>query len=328
MTIGVGTDFKIYDEQFFGGMVETLTQFSQVFNGASNNCLQVVPTLSKGNYKYDSFFANIANLVSRRDITSTSGATSLKATQNELVSVKVNRKIGPVTQTLDSFRKILLDADQESLSFLLGTQVAKAVEVEYVDTILACLTGALLNTAPLLIKKDTGKISTVELVAALAAFGDASDKISCWVMHSKQYYDLVQNQIAANITGVANFNVASGTPVTLNRPVIVVDSPSLIYSAGGSNNATEYLTLGLVAGAGVIEESEERMIFSQIQGGNENLQVIIQGEYAYNVGLKGFRYDVQNGGVNPTSTTLATGTNWDSQMASNKSLAGVIIRTL
>lgn len=328
MTTGTLSDFKIYDDQFFGGMVETLTQFSTVFNEASNNALRVVTNMQRGQYAYESFMQNISGLVTRRDPTSMSAASKLKLTQAEMVSVKCNRKIGPVSNTLDSFRKILESADQESFSFLLGTQIAKAVEVEYVDTMLNALGGALLNISGLVTRDSTSKLSTDKLVTGLSKFGDSADKIGVFVMHSKPYYDLVKNQISSNITGVANFNVATATPVTLNRPVIVTDSASLIYHPGGSNDADEYLTLGLTAGAAIIEESEERMIFSDIIGGGENLELLLQGEYAYNLGLKGLRYDVSSGGANPNATAIGTGTNWDTQMASNKSLPGVLIRTI
>lgn len=328
MATGVATDFKIYDDQFFGGMVETLSQFSQVFNQASNNALRVITSMQKGNYAYESFMQNIASLVSRRDNTVMTSATKLKLTQAETVSVKCNRKIGPVSNSLDSFRKIMQQANQESFSFLLGTQIAKAVEVEYVDTMLAALSGALLNITALTTRDSTSKLSTDKLVTALSKFGDSADKIVVYVMHSKPYYDLVKNQITANTTGISNFNIASATPVTLNRPVIVTDSASLVYHPGGSNDADEYLTLGLTAGAATIEESEERMIFSDILGGNENLELLLQGEYAYNLGLKGMRYDVSSGGANPNAAAIATGTNWDTQMASNKNLPGVIIRTI
>ena len=47
--------------------------------------------------------------------------------------------------------------------------------------------------------------------------------------------EYVQN-ISANIDGISNFNVANAAPVTLNRPVLVTDSASLV-------NAGVYTTL-------------------------------------------------------------------------------------
>ena len=53
-----------------------------------------------------------------------------------------------------------------------------------------------------------------------------------------------------------------------------------------------------------------------------------KGEYAYNLSLKGFTWDVTNGGSNPTSAALSTGSNWDTATISHKDRAGVAINTL
>jgi len=140
-------------------------------------------------------------------------------------------------------------------------------------------------------------------------------------MHSKSYYDLVKEQFAANIDGVSNFNIATATPVTLNRPVFITDSADLV-------NGSIYTSLGLTADSVVLEESEEPYIQNEIITGQENLIIRTQGEYAYNVKVKGHAWDVANGGVNPDDTALGTGTNWDSVMDNVKDLGGVAIQSL
>jgi hypothetical protein len=53
-----------------------------------------------------------------------------------------------------------------------------------------------------------------------------------------------------------------------------------------------------------------------------------QGEYAFNLGLKGYQYDVSNGGSNPDATALGTGSNWDANTTSIKDSAGVVLKCL
>jgi len=141
------------------------------------------------------------------------------------------------------------------------------------------------------------------------------------------YFDLVLDQVAANITPLSNFNIATGTPVTLNRPVIITDSASLKTQLT-SPDLDNYFTLGLTAGAVEVENTEEQEIVVQDVTGNENLSVRWQGEYAYNLGLKGFKWDVGNGGANPTATNVGTGTNWDTHFTDVKNRAGVVAMTL
>jgi hypothetical protein len=56
------------------------------------------------------------------------------------------------------------------------------------------------------------------------------------------------------------------------------------------------------------------------------LVVRVQAEYAYSLGIKGFKYDVANGGANPDATAVGTASNWDKVATDKKDLAGVILK--
>lgn len=329
----------IYPELVHSGMSETLVQNTDAFNDASRNAIRLVTSRKRGDFAQESFFKNVSNIVTRRIVSSTSpsneAATVQTVPMDENISVKLNRKIGPIDQTFDSFRKLGTDVDLEVLSFLLGGQIAKAVQVDQLDAGLVALVAALSNQAAVTIDQGPGAspqatIDTNTLVDGLATFGDAAGRIVMWVMHSKVFFDLVKQQITANIDGVSNFNVAEASPITLNRPVLVTDSSALISAATNFSPITQgaqYTTLGLTENAVVLEDSEEEMLYTDVITGNENIVARLQGEFAYNVGCKGFRYDPANGGVNPDDTALGTGTNWDINMDSTKDLGGFVIRT-
>jgi hypothetical protein len=61
--------------------------------------------------------------------------------------------------------------------------------------------------------------------------------------------------------------------------------------------------------------------------GLEVLMTRLQGEFAYNLGVKGFKYDTANGGTNPNATAVGTGSNWDKAATYDKALAGVVIKS-
>jgi hypothetical protein len=322
----------IYPELVHSGMVETLVQNTDAFNEASRNSIRLVTQSRMGDFAQESFFKNISDLVSRRlvNVSPANPDVDAKAVPaDEFISVKVNRRIGPVDQTLDSFKKMGQNPDFEVLSFLLGEQIAKAMQVEQLDTGLRSVVAAILGQAGLVTDGEASPpttLDTIDLVNGLAKFGDAADRIVMWVMHSKPYYDLVKDQIVRNIDGLSNFNVASATPVTLNRPVLVTDSAALL-STIESPERSQYVTLGLTTNGVVLEDSEAPTMVNELVTGKQNIVTRLQGEFAYNVSCKGFKYDVTNGGVNPDDTTLATSTNWDSVMDSIKDLSGVAIQS-
>jgi hypothetical protein len=321
MAIGTKSDFKIYNEQFFGGFTELLMQNADIFNAASAGTILVRPRRLKGDYEQESFVPEIASLITRRDVTSVSAATDLKMTQLEKASVKINRKIGPIAQTLDAWKKIA--EDPQMFSLLLGQQTAKAALVDYVDTAIKAAIAALGNNSSVVYDGSAGTMTHTALATGLSKFGDAAKSIKCFVMHSKVWFDLVKQSITDKITNVADVTINQGTAASLNRPVIVTDSAELVVS-GTPNN---YYTLGLVQAGIEIDESEEKDVESQIVTGLENLVMRIQGEYAYNLGMKGFTWDITNGGANPTNSSIGTASNWDQVATDYRSLAGVRIKT-
>lgn len=316
----------IYPELVHGGMVETLVQNTDAFNAASLNTIRLVTQRRRGDFHQESFFKNVSSLINRRDVNVSPANPTVASSPvpvDENISVKLNRRVGPVDQTYDSFRKLGDSADLEVLSFLLGEQIAKAMQVEMLDSGLRSIVASITANATLIHTASAGLI-TDSLVSGLALFGDASNRVSMWVMHSKPFFELIQSQITANIDGISNFNIAQASPVTLNRPVLVTDSAALVDT---SVSPQKYITLGLVDSGVVMEDSEEELMYTDVITGKENIVARLQGEYAYNVGCKGSKWDVTNGGVNPNDAALGTSTNWDIVMDDVKDLGGFAIRS-
>ena len=323
MAIGKATDFIIYQEQFAAGVWEAMTQNVNAFNGASSNCIKLVAQDLKGDYNKESFFKNIAGLVSRRDTTSTAAATDTALSQDERIGVKLNRKIGPVAQTLDALRKI--GSSNEEISFGIGRMVGDRKAADMLNAALTGTTAALANQASVVYDAtaDTTKTANhTAMVSAMAKFGDQASRLKAWVMHSKPYFDLMKQAISDKIVEVAGVTIYNGTIATFNRPVIVTDAAPLLIT----DSPNTYPILGLVEGGVVVTESEQQEIVAQLVTGLENLVYRIQGEFAFNLNIEGFQWDVTNGGPNPNDTALGTGTNWDAVMASYKDFAGIYLK--
>jgi hypothetical protein len=326
MAIGTKSDFKIYDEQFWGGVVETLQQNTDAFNAASLNCLRLVTRGVKGEYEKESFLKSTASLVARRDPTSVASLTDGKIVQGEYIGVKVNRKIGPVAQTLDAFKKIAVDPGE--FSVMLGMQVGKSIAVDYINIAISAALAAITQESAALEHDESGTgngtLNHTALVSGLSKFGDASSRVSAWVMHSKPYFDLIKQAITDKVFEVAGVTIYQGTVATFNRPTIVLDSASLVT---GTGTATRYFTLGLVEDAVEVAESEERNIVSDLVTGLENLVMRIQGEYAFNLRVRGCAWDTGAGGVNPTDNAIGTSTNWDKVVSDVKQMPGISVKT-
>ena len=326
MAAGTVSNFIIYHEEFWGGMTEVLTQNANVFNAASGNAIRQVTRLMRGHYERESFIKSITNLVARRDITSIAAVADTPMVQEEMVGVKLNARIGPIADTLDAFRKIAPDEDAQRLfSFELGQQTATAIQLDMVNRGLIALQAALAGQATVLHDATNGTLQFSDLIDANAKFGDRSSRLVAWVMHSKPFYDLFRDGLANyKIDSVAGMMIVEGNSASFGRPVVMTDSPALVSTTTPYN----YYTMALTADALEVAESEQREIVTDIVTGLQNLVMRIQGEFAYNVKVKGFKWDMTSGAVNPTDAALGTSSNWDPVATSHKDYAGVVIQSL
>jgi hypothetical protein len=325
MPIGVYTDFKLYDEQFQSGQYEVLARVIDIFNGASRNAVRMVTQDLLGHYNKQAFFKKLSGLIQHRNIGSTSAVSDLPLTQGELVGVKVNKRIGPVAQTIDSFRKI--GATDEEISYILGQMVGEAQLLNMVDSAVLAVEAALEGQTALNFDatgETTKTVTQAHLVSGLSKFGDQAARIIAWVMYSKNYFDLVKESLSEKIVNVADVTIYRGTIATLGRPSLVIDSPAL-HDANGSATDT-YNILGLVEDSVVVTESEPGMFTKDTVLGAENILVRFQGEYAYNVNVKGFKWDTSGGGINPNDTALGNPNYWVKELTQDRDLAGVRIK--
>jgi len=320
MAIGTEADFVIYQDQFFAGAYEVIQQNIDVFNGASRNCIRLIDEAHRGDYRQRSFFKRVSGgLITRRDTTSTGAVASAKLAMDDAKEPKLSRRIGPVEDTIDAFRKIATDPAE--FSFIIGQQTGPEMFQNHVDTAIMAAESALEGVAALCNDDSGATITTTGLVDTLALFGDKAAMLALWVMHSKVFYDLVKEQIGLKITDVSNYSIYEGLPITLNRPVVVTDSSSLIVAG----TANKYVTLGLVPDGVAVRNSDERTIVTEPVTGLENITQRIQGEYAITVGVKGFDW---TGSANPTDASLGSSANWSKVATDNKSCAGVRMLTL
>lgn len=322
MAIGTYSDFQIINEQYYSGQTEVLQQATDAFNGASNNAIRLINRDRLGNQSEEMFFEQIADLVTRRDIASTSDATDKNLSSDERISPKVNRKVGPVATTIDSLKKI--GSTPETFSFLIGRQTAKAKLVDWLNTGINSAVGAIASGAGGLDNTGT-KIEFTDLVSLLETFGDNSKDIGAFVMHSGAFFNLFRANLSDyKIDTVAGQQIMSGNVSTMNKPVIVTDCDDLKGDDGGTPANTTYKTLALTQNAVVVEESENETVVTKTKTGKENLYLETQGEHAFNVTLRG--YSFTSGQTNPTDTNLGAKSNW-SLKSNFKTSAGASIGT-
>lgn len=326
-------DVKIYQPQMQGAFIETIQQNVDAFNQASGGALRFQTRELKGEYDQEAFFDEVSS-IARRDPSNDSSTTAsaTKLTQDEFVGVKLNRRNGPYEWNISAAK--LAGFDPARFSLAVGEQTAVATPQEMLDRALGALEAKLDNIADLSVDREAASPSTlrtVDLANGLKKFGDKASMIRAWVMHSVPFFDLLIEQLGSTASTVATMpwgmQLFEGSPVTLNRPVLVTDSDSLISLTDESTGEPVYSTLGLAPGAAEIEMTEPPMAVAEGPiTGSDNLFIRWQAEYSYNLKLRGCAYETSTG-ANPTDANVASASNWLTKVADNKLLPGIIIKT-
>ena len=336
MAITNYTDFVIDNQYFHTGTFEAVTQNLSLFNELSQGAIRLENKQIPGHYNDNIMYTGLEDAWTRRDITSAAAISSgdtKKVSEVDQRGVKFNAKMySPFT--LHAFQKNFdpgMKGDYQEISRKIGQATGFSRLKQQLNHALYAAAAALKNQAGstqtnvVSSANYNGKMNSLDLNLGRAKMGDMAGRIVCMVSHSKPYFDLIGQQVADKIAGVTDFNLFKGNPATYGIPALVTDSPALVNVVAGTAGYTQYHTLLLVADSVSVTNSEAEAMIAQPVTGKENIEIALQGEGAHNIELKGFQWDMTNGGINPTEAALATGTNWDTIFSSVKNRAGVVI---
>lgn len=320
------SDLAVYSEYAYSTATEILSQKIDLFNQATNGGISLSLAANQGDFNDVAFFKKISGLVRRRNAYG-SGAVAEKNLQMLVdTMVKIGSGTPPVRIDPGMFRWIQMNPAVAGAT--LGQQLAGDMLADMLNTGLGCGVAALGTQATNVLDKTaaSGAASTMNfpnLGEAAAKFGDRSDSIVAWVMHSTPFFQMYQTNLAnaAQLFNYGNVNVIRDP---LGKLFVVTDSPNLFVDTV----ADYYNTLGLVPGGILIQQNNDFDAAEETVTGDENIMRKYQAEWSYNMGVLGFAWDKTAGGKSPNDAALFTGTNWDKYATSHKDLAGVLVKTL
>jgi hypothetical protein len=310
---------QVFNDYIMPATLETLDQMLEAFNAASNGAIVLSPNGFTGDFLQESFFQNLGAAQRRVNRYGANAAvTPVDLTELQDTTVKVAGGFGPIRYEPSQMTWLQRPTAQ-------GVEVASRAFAEVLlkdqlNTAIAALVAAI--TAQAAAVNDvsaTAGITQSGLNSAHAKFGDASQNLVAQVMQGTTWHKLVGQGLAnsSNLFQAGNVRVVD----ILGKTSIVTDAPALAQ-AGTPNKE---IILGLAAGAALVHDNRDIISNVQTNNGNERITTTIQVDYTFGLGIKGYTWDVANGGKSPSSAALATGTNWDKTAASIKDTAGVAL---
>lgn len=313
------SQMQVFNQYIMPATIETLAQMVEKFNANSNGAIRLTTEGFDGDFYQESFFAAVHSAQRRVDRYAAQGTPSATdLTQNTANAVKVAGGFGPIR--FEPSQLTWLQKPTAEGIEVASRNFAEALLADQLNTAVACLVAAIANQGAdtTVDVSATGEATYGTMNSAHALFGDASSSIVANVMNGAQFHKL----IGQNLTNGAQLFVAGNVQVVdiLGRPVIVTDAPALF--ATGTPNVNK--VLGLTDGAAIVFDGGDVVSNIDTSNGKTRIETTMQVDYSFGVKLKGYSWDIVNGGKSPTDAELATGTNWDKVATSIKNTAGVL----
>jgi len=316
------TNMVVYDEQIRLRTIELLGQDLVKFNAASGGAIVLDMRRWSGNYTRASFANSLAGAQRRTDRYAANDAQASTAlSEAEMVGVKVAGGFGPVL--FEPSQLTWLSSSPEEAINIISQGFADALLADQLNTIVGCAVAAIENIAALVhdvsaLTSGAGALTQSVLNASHAKFKDRSSMLVADVMTGDAWHKLVEKGLAngERLFDSSNVQVQS----ILGKLIVVSDIPALTVT--GTPNKTKVLSL--VSGAAVVDNVGDIITNMETTNNKKRIETTWQADYSFGTKLKGYAWDVTNGGKSPLDAELFTGSNWDIVMADTKHTAGTI----
>lgn len=324
------SDFTIYDDLVHSTRTEVVRQNVQVFNAASGNAIQLLDERVIGQFGKQSFFTEALN-VNRRDPNSSSTVSATKFGDDEIVSVKLNRRFGPMSYTPSAFRAKGIGPAEASR--ILGTQLGNKQAQDWLDSAATGIVAAIKQVGSSDLVKDGtgGSLTFKKLSQGQALFGDARQQLVTALIHGDKLQDLIEDGLdnyevtVQDVGGQGGANILTGGQLAAMGLRLVVSDEDALITTGSPDT---YHTVILQPQGLQVLQSEEMDMAETTQTGTsgtgENIEREWQVDSAYNLRIAGMKWSA-TGTPNPTDSQLGTSANWAQAASDNKSVAGVIV---
>ena len=311
-------NMQVYDTEIYTTTIELLGQKLEAFNAASGGAIVLNTNAWRGNYSKEAFFQSISGAQRRVDRNAAIGAqASTQLSQGEFVGVKVAGGFGPVT--FEPGQMSYLMENPAAAIMVIAEGFSDALLADQLNTAVGCGVAAVENIAALVndVSASAG-LSQQALNKGHYKFGDMSGMLVCDVMHSSGSESLTDKALA---NGEQLFVSSNVTVISILGKIMVVSDIPALYVAGAPNKTK---VLSITAGGIVVSNSGDIITNMETTNGQTRIETTWQADYTFGLSLKGYAWDVANGGASPLDAELFTGTNWDIAVTSTKHSLGTL----
>jgi len=311
---------KVFNREVQTATIETLSQMVDKFNAASGGAIVLTNQGFEGDFRFENFWKGLHSARRRVDrYASQASVSAVALEQLQEIGVKVAGGFGPVVWEPSQLTWVQKNPG-EAID-VISRNLAEAIMQDQLNSALAAGVAAVEAQGASAVHDAATTVANYRAInKAHALFGDHSQMIVCDVMDGTTYHDLIDHNLAnaQSLFSAGNVRVVD----ILGKRVVVTDAPALRETPSTTTN--DYKVLSLVAGGLTVYDGSDLITNIETNNGQSRIQTTFQADYSFGLAVKGYQWDVANGGKSPTDVEIATGSNWDKVATSIKHTAGVL----
>lgn len=296
---------------------QLLAENLSVWNEASGNTLVMGSGVQLNDLVETLSWGLIDGLVSERNAFAAPGTPADQKVMAQMLanSVRLDGKVGPLVITSGMLAK--LNQNIGNIAAVVSAQAAQGMIASFVKTAAKATQAAIKSGAYAGVvtvqpaNVATGKIpvgakfpTLIDLEVATVPFGDAMGNLRAWIMSGAQYTYFRAYDVLTNPTELFKIDTVRVMQDSSGRRFIVTDAAQ-----------TGDDILGLSQGAVVLNAGALTMASGTVLG-EENLKNVLQGEFTYDLAVKG--YKLKGSATTPVAgarsfkiSDVTTSANWE-----------------
>ena len=307
---------EVFENTVYGVGTELLKENVELFNGNSSGAIVLSERSIVGDFSQTMNLVLGQDLIKARNPYANNSLTSKGFSRVKDNAVKMALGLNPVEWTYSEFNWVKQNPE------LAGVQIARAMAQQTTKYMAEVAVGAIatcLNTNANVKTTipSTAKLSHLDLIKAVRPMGDQFDSVELFVMHSTQYFDLVETTFK-NAERLFDFGGITIMRNALGQRFLITDNKAL------TSTQANY-TLGLKKGAVFVGYNEDFVGKLTSVTGKENLGEIYQAEWTSTLKVANYRYKTSDTMNGLSYSAITAASNWERISNNVKDESGVII---
>lgn len=310
------TAIEVFENTVYGVGKDLIKENVEVFNGHSKGAIVLSSKSIQGDFEQMMDLHLGQDLIKSRNPYANNNLTAKGFNRVKDNVVKLGLGLNPIEWTNAEFNWVKQNPELAGVKIAraMADQTAKYMAEVGIGSVVTCLNS---NSNVKYTIPASRKLDHNDLIQAIRPMGDQFNSIELYLMHSAQYFDLLETTFK-NSERLFDFAGITIMRNAIGQTFLITDNKSL-------TSTQENYTVGLKKGSVFVGHEQDFDSVYDKHGGKENIFHTFQAEWTSSLKVSNYRYKTSDTMNGLTFSAITTANNWERISNEVKDETGIII---